>query len=236
MSENSLNSVVSLILECKEGPKPHAEGVFSGVCVDLVDLGVVEDDWNGQRRLVHKLRLLFETEYRDEVGKAGLIAKTFTASLHPKSKLAGFLGAWRGRPVVPGDSVDLKNLVGASCTLVISHRQNLVGRTYASIDAVSKPTRKVAPSGQYDPAETRRRIAEWKVRDAAGSGGQRTEVGGQRSEVRSPRADGRAAPAGVPLNPMAAAFPQSGGAPVGAPKSEAASVAAGGDFDPEVGF
>jgi len=221
MSESSLNSVVSLILECKEGPKPHAEGVFSGVCVDLVDLGVVEDDWNGQRRLVHKLRLLFETEHRDEVGKAGLIAKTFTASLHPKSKLAGFLGAWRGRPVVPGDSVDLKNLVGASCTLVISHRQNLVGRNYASIDAVSKPTRKVAPSGQYNPAETRRRIAEWRAKDAAAAA----------APARVPAVGG-----GRAINPVAAAFPQSGGAPVGAAKSEAASVAAGGDFDPEVGF
>jgi hypothetical protein len=221
MSESVLNSVVSLILECKEGPKPHPEGVFSGVCVDLVDLGVVEDDWNGQRRLVHKLRLLFETEQRDEVGKAGLIAKTFTASLHPKSKLAGFLGAWRGRPVVPGDSVDLKNLVGASCTLVISHRQNMVGRTYASIDAVSKPTKKVAPSGQYDPAETRRRIAEWKAKDAAAA-----------------VAPARVAAAGGarPLNPVAAAFPRSGGAPVAAPKSEAAAAAASGDFDPEVGF
>lgn len=218
MSESVLNSVVSLILECKEGPKPHPEGVVGGVCVDVVDLGVMEDEWNGQRRMVQKLRLLFETDYRDEAGKAGLIAKTFTMSLHPKSKLAGFLGGWRGRPVVPGDSVDLQKLIGASCTLVISHRQNMVGRTYASIDAVSKPTKKVAPSGQYDPAETRRRIAEWKAKDAAAA-------------ARVP-----AAGAARPLSPVGAAFPRSGGAPVAAPKSEAAGAAASGDFDPEVGF
>jgi hypothetical protein len=181
MSESSLNSLVSLVLECKEGSKPHPEGVYGAVCVDLVDLGMVDDEWNGQRKLVRKLRLLFETDYRDETGKAGLMAKTFTASLHQKSKLAGFMGTWRGRPVVPGESVDLKKLVGASCTLVISHRQNAVGRTYAAIDAVSKPTKKVAPSGQYDPAETRRRIAEWKVKDAAG-----LPAGNPKPEIRNP--------------------------------------------------
>ena len=221
MSESSLNSLVSLVLECKEGSKPHPEGVYGGLCVDLVDLGMVDDEWNGQRKLVRKLRLLFETDYRDEAGKAGLMAKTFTASLHQKSKLAGFMGTWRGRPVVPGESVDLKKLVGASCTLVISHRQNAVGRTYAAIDAVSKPTKKVAPSGQYDPAETRRRIAEWKIKDAGGA--------------VAPAAV--AAPAAArPLNPVAAAFPQSGGAPAPAPKSAAAPVAASADYDPEVGF
>jgi ring-1,2-phenylacetyl-CoA epoxidase subunit PaaE len=54
-----------------------------------------------------------------------------------KAKLAEFLGKWRGRPVVPGESIDLSKLIGANCTLVVSHQQNMVGRTYASIDAVS---------------------------------------------------------------------------------------------------
>ena len=220
MSESVLNSVVSLILECKEGSKPHREGVFAARCADLVDLGIVKDVFQGQERMVHKLRLLFETEYRDEMGKAGLIGKTFTASLHQKSKLAGFVGSWRGRPVVPGESIDLGKLVGASCTLVISHRQNMVGRTYAAIDAVSKPTKKVAPSGQYDPAETRRRIAEWNAKDAAGR----------------PAGNPIPSAAAAPLNPVAAAFPQPAAAAPVVPKSGAAVPAASGDFDPEVGF
>ena len=43
----------------------------------------------------------------------------------------------------------------------------MVGKTYASIDAISKPTRKVVPSGTYDPAAARQRIAEWKAKQAA---------------------------------------------------------------------
>ena len=159
---------MSYVLQSKVGGdfKPHPEGIHPAVCVDLIDLGLVESEWQGQRRLVNKLRLVFETEQRGEDGKNCIITKTFTASLHPKAKLSEFLGKWRGRPVVPGESIDLSKLIGANCTLVISHQQNMVGRTYASIDAVSKPTKRLVASGSYDPALARQRIAEWKAKEA----------------------------------------------------------------------
>jgi hypothetical protein len=136
---------MSLVLESKVGGdfKPHVEGIHPAVCVDVIDLGLVETEFQGQRRLVNKVRVVFETEQRTEDGRNCSLSKTFTASLHPKAKLSEFLGKWRGRPVVPGESIDLAKLIGACCTLVISHQQNLVGRTYASIDAVSKPTKRL---------------------------------------------------------------------------------------------
>src|SRR5262245_41977388 len=169
---------MSMVLQSNAGGdfQPHPEGIHPAVCVDVIDLGLVETEFQGQRRMVNKLRLFFETEQKNEESKNCIISKTFTASLHPKAKLADFLGKWRGRPVVPGESIDLAKLIGANCTLVISHQQNMVGRTYASIDAVSKPTKRVAPSGQYDPALSRQRIAEWslqtatKAKDQAGPG------------------------------------------------------------------
>jgi hypothetical protein len=163
---------MALVLESKAGGdfKPHVEGIHPAVCVDVIDLGLVETEFQGQRRLVNKVRLAFETEQRNEDGKNCVISKTFTASLHPKAKLAEFLGKWRGRPVVPGETVDLAKLIGACATLVISHQQNMVGRTYASIDAVSKPTKRLVASGGYDPALARQRIAEWKAKDQTGPG------------------------------------------------------------------
>ncbi len=201
---------MSYVLQSKVGGdfKPHPEGIHPAVCVDLIDLGLVESEWQGQRRLVNKVRLVFETEQRNEEGKSCIITKTFTASLHPKAKLAEFLGKWRGRPVVPGESIDLAKLIGANCTLVISHQQNMVGRTYASIDAVSKPTKRVASSGHYDPALARQRIAEWKAKEASN---QSSVVSNQRT------AQPASGPASVPKSP----------APIKAPEPE---------FDPEVGF
>ena len=134
-------------------------------------------------------------------------------SLHPKAKLAEFLGKLRGRPVVPGESIHLAKLIGANCTLVVSHQQNMVGRTYASIDAVSKPTKKLTPSGHYDAAAARQRIAEWKAKEQA-AGGQGGGSGNQSS---------------VASNRAAAMPPKSAAAPVAAPAPQP-------EFDPEVGF
>jgi hypothetical protein len=159
----------NLTLTCKDGGdfKPHPEGIHPAVCLDVMDLGLVESDFQGQKKMVNKVKLTFESEAKSDDGKPCTVSKSFTASLHPKAKLSEFIGKWRGRPVMPGETIDLGKLIGACCTLVISHQKNLVGKTYASIDAVSKPTRKVTPSGQYDPAAARQRYADWKAKQVA---------------------------------------------------------------------
>lgn len=212
---------MSLVLESKVGGdfKPHVAGIHPAVCVDVIDLGLVETDFQGQRQLKNKVRVFFETEQRNEEGKNCIITKTFTASLHPKARLAGFLSTWRGRPIVPGESIDLAKLIGANCTLVISHQKNPVGGTYASIDAVSKPTKRLVPSGQYDPVAARQRVAEWKAKERARP---------------APYAPG-GAPQAVPQEPVnrpsqgAQSQPKSGAVAEAAP-------AATPEFDPEVGF
>jgi hypothetical protein len=205
----------NMILQCKDSGDfvPHPEGIHPAVCVDVMDLGLVETEFQGQRKMVNKVKIAFESEANTEDGKRCMVSKNFTASLHPKAKLAEFLGKWRGRPVLPGETIDLGKLIGACCTLVISHQQNMVGKTYASIDAVSKPTRKVAPSGTYDPAAARQRYAEWKAKQAG----------------PAPRA---AAPVATP--PVNA--PSKSGAAVAAPVAAPPAHVPPADFDPEVGF
>ena len=225
---------MSMVLQSKAGGdfKPHPEGIHPAVCVDVIDLGQVETEFQGQRRVKNKVRLFFETEQRTEEGKNCVITKTFTASLHPKAKLAEFLGKWRGRPVVPGDSIDLAKLVGANCTLVISHQQNLMGRTYSSIDAVSKPTKRLTASGSYDPVLARQRIEEWRANQTQSGRNAPSGAVAGRPDVRGYRAE-RQAP-NQPSGPTGG-----GGAGQGGSKSGAAATAATvfeEKFDPEVGF
>jgi hypothetical protein len=203
----------NLTLTCKEGGdfKPHPEGIHPAICVDVMDLGLVETEFQGVKKMVNKVKITFESEAKTEDGKPCSVSKNFSASLHAKSNLAAFLGKWRGRPVAPGESIDLQKLIGASCTLVISHQKNLAGKTYASIDAVSKPTRKVTPSGTYDPAAARQRFADWKAKQAAAPTG----------------ATARPSPGLRPPSPAPASEGQS--------KSGAATTPPP-DFDPEVGF
>lgn len=215
---------MSLVLESKAGGdfKPHVEGIHPAVCVDVIDLGLVETEFQGERRLVNKVRVFFETEQRNEEGKNCIITKTFTASLHPKARLAEFLSKWRGRPVVPGESIDLAKLIGANCTLVISHQQNLVGRTYASIDAVSKPTKRLIASGAYDPVAARQRVAEWKAKEAAAHGSIAPRGAAPTNRPNATDGTNRTSPA--------QAAPQQA---IAQPKSGAAEPP---PFDPEVGF
>jgi hypothetical protein len=220
---------MSMVLQCKDSGdfKPHPEGIHPAVCVDVMDLGLVETEFQGQRRMVNKVKLVFESEQKTDEGKNCIVFRNFTASLHPKAKLAEFLGKWRGRPVLPGETIDLAKLLGACCTLVISHQQNLAGKTYASIDAISKPTKKLAVSGHYDPAAARQRYAEWKAKQAAPrTTVQRTQPGNQSSVISHQAGN---VPGGAVAAPPAYALPKSGAA-----TTPPASATA--DYDPEVGF
>jgi hypothetical protein len=213
-----------MVLQCKDSGdfKPHPEGIHPAVCVDVMDLGLVETDFQGQKKMVNKVKLVFESEQKTEDGKNCTVSKNFTASLHPKAKLAEFLGKWRGRPVVPGETIDLAKLLGASCTLVISHQQNMSGKTYASIDAVSKPTKKVAASGTYDPVAARQRYTEWKAKQGSAERGTRSaESGGQ---------------PGATSNIQHSA-PNVQGAPTPVPSQEGNKRSGPNtDYDPDVGF
>jgi len=144
--------------------EPHPEGIFPAICVDVMDLGMVETEFQGVKKMVNKVKVVFESEAKTADGKPCMVSKSFTASLHPKARLAEFIGKWRGRPVLPGETIDLSKLIGVCCTLVISHQLSQAGRKYATIDAVSKPTKKITQSGQYDPDAARQRYADWKAK------------------------------------------------------------------------
>jgi hypothetical protein len=177
--------MIDIVLECTDHIdfKPHPEGIHPAVCVDVMDLGPMPSEYQGQRRVAPKVKLVFETEQQTDDGKRCTVTRSFTVSLHKKASLLQFLGKWRGRPLVPGDSVALAKLIGACCTLVISHQKNREGKVYASIDAVSKPTRKVTPSGNYDPDAALRRFLDWKAKQIASGAMPVSEVGGQSSEA-----------------------------------------------------
>ena len=138
-----------------EGFTQPPEGVHSALCVDVIDLGVVPTDFGPK----HKVRLVFELEACMEDGRPFIVSKSFNASMHAKSSLNAFISKWRGKPVAEGETIDLDKLLGASATLVLGAWVN-GDKEGVGIDAVSKPTKKLTASGEYDPAAARKRIAE----------------------------------------------------------------------------
>jgi len=140
-----------MLLQCTEAKRLHPAGIFLAVCVDVIPLGLRVVIYNGKERLAYQVRLVLETQVPGSPPQ--YLARTFTASLSVSARLNEFLSQWRGRPIVPGDSIDLEKLIGVPATLVVSHQPRRDGNgTFASIDAVSRATKHVIPSGTYDRA------------------------------------------------------------------------------------
>lgn len=86
MTNNVTASGDALVLQCNDNSnfKPHAPGIWQAVCVDVIDLGLVWTEFQGKRKLVRKLKLVFETECVGEDGKRGIVTKNFTASVQSR--------------------------------------------------------------------------------------------------------------------------------------------------------
>ena len=116
---------------------PAPAGVHQAVCVDVVDLGILDVIWQGLSKQQHKINVAWQiAEDRDD-GKPFLVFKRFTLSLHEKSGLRKDLESWRGKQFTRDEELgfDIERLIGVNCLLNITHNQ--VGdRTYANIVSI----------------------------------------------------------------------------------------------------
>jgi hypothetical protein len=126
------------------------EGVHNAVCVDIVDLGMVEG-FQGKER--HKMRLVFEVEeLHPTTGEPLIVSQQYGVSLHENANLRKDLEKWRGKPFSPEElqRFDLERLIGVSCQVVVSQNYNDTNQqTYANVDNILKAKVTLAPSGYY---------------------------------------------------------------------------------------
>lgn len=123
---------------------PHPADQFPGVCIDVIDLGMVDVHYQGQPpKKQHKIVIRWWCgQYGvDDDGsqippkKIPLFAgRRFTNSLAPSSNLLPFLEGWRGRKFTSQElkGFDLEGLIGAPALLEIQHSEKN-GRTYADV-------------------------------------------------------------------------------------------------------
>jgi len=117
---------------------PAPTGVHQAVCVDVVDLGVLDVSWQGQTKRQHKVNLAWQLNEDRDDGKPYLIFKRYTLSLHEKAALRKDLESWRGRKFTREEEMgfDIETVIGANCLLNVTHNQ--VGdRTYANVSSVN---------------------------------------------------------------------------------------------------
>lgn len=113
---------------------PAPAGLHQGVCVDVVDMGVMEVIYAGKTKKQHKIRIIWQLDQTMEDLRPFIVQKRYTASLHEKSTLRKELESWRGRPFTSEelDGFDMERLLGANAQLNIQHAVK-EGTTYANV-------------------------------------------------------------------------------------------------------
>ena len=125
---------------------PAPEGLHKAVCVDVIDLGVVDSQF-GPR---HKVRIVWQIgEISPDDHKRFEVRQMFTLSLNEKASLRKALETWRGKKFTTDElkGFDLEKLLGANCQLQIIHNITDEGRTFSNVQAViplNKGERKIS--------------------------------------------------------------------------------------------
>jgi len=119
---------------------PAPEGLWPAVCVDVVDLGIVQSQFGPQV----KIQIRWQLEERDpKTNRRFLIVQSYTPSLHEKSKLRPLLESWRGKKFSKEElqQFDIEKLLGANCQLQIIHNIKEEGQVYANVQAAVPPAK-----------------------------------------------------------------------------------------------
>lgn len=144
---------MGLVLKESSNRELAPEGQFIAVCVDVVDLGMVETVWEGTKRMTAKCRVVFELGETRADGSRFLVSRRFTASLNEKAALRKFLEDWRGKKFTPEElaGFDTEKLIGQPAVVQIVH--NTSGdKTYDDLTVALRPMKGLAlikPSGKY---------------------------------------------------------------------------------------
>lgn len=120
---------------------PAPAGTHAAVCVDVVDLGMLEVNFGGKTSKKHKIRIAWQIDEVMEDNKPFLAQKRYTLSLHQKAQLRKDLESWRGKQFSPEEleGFDVENLIGINCLLnIIQEVSPKDGKTYSNIASIMR--------------------------------------------------------------------------------------------------
>jgi len=137
--------------------QPCPAGTHHAVCCDVVDLGEVETQW-GKKPMV---RIVWQVEEQMADLRPFTASQRFTASLHEKARLRGFLESWRGRRLSADElkGFDLERLIGINALLNVVHDEK-DGKVYSNIASIMPPPKsssRLQASPDYVRAKDRKK-------------------------------------------------------------------------------
>ena len=126
---------------------PAPAGTHAAVCVDLVDLGMIEVTYLGKTQLKHKIVIVGQIDENLDDGRPFLVRRRYTCSLHEKATLRRDLESWRGRSFTDQElqAFDLEALISVPCLINVIH-ETRNGSIYANVASVMRlPKGMIAP-------------------------------------------------------------------------------------------
>lgn len=152
-----------LVLRAEESFERPPAGLHNAVCVAVEDLGQIEVEWNGERKLQHKIHLYWQIEERNSRGERFSLRKRYTMSSHEASTLRKDLEQWRARPFTYEElkgGFPLQRLIGVPCVLQVTHQEGGNGKTYANVTGVLPHDARVGERLSPEPFELPKPRAE----------------------------------------------------------------------------
>lgn len=127
------------------------EGTMLARIIEIVYIGTVKTQWQGQEKEVPKLRLTWELPTEKHVFKEGeaekpfVISQEYTHSMGKKANLRPLTEAIIGTSLTDDEAFnfDHDNLLGLPCQITVIHEDKETG-TYAKVSAVSQLLKGVA--------------------------------------------------------------------------------------------
>ena len=133
---------------------PCPKGLHHAVCVDVVDLGMVQTPWGDK----HQVRFVWQVAtVNSDTSKRFEVRKLYNLSLHEKATLRKDLESWRGANLSDAEltGLDLEESIGLNAQLQVIHKDTEEDRTYANVQAIVP-----APTGvaQLEPLDYVREV------------------------------------------------------------------------------
>lgn len=120
-------------------------GVYSAVCVRLINMGMQETSYG----LKHQVHLAFEIDEKMEDGRPFLMMQNYTMSLNEKARLRLDLQAWRGRAFSAEElkGFDLKSVLGKPLQVSVVHSADGQYANIGSMMPLGRGMQSLTPSG-----------------------------------------------------------------------------------------
>jgi hypothetical protein len=135
-------------------------GNYLARCYQMIQIGTVEEEFQGKKKQTPKVMLSFEfpTEqkvFKEENGMQPYsLSKEFSLYMNDKANLRKFLESWRGKAFTEEQSAkfDITVLIGIPCMVNVIHKENSKGNIRANIGSISPLMKGLECPPQINPS------------------------------------------------------------------------------------